>query len=125
MGFHFNASSGKINLRSKEAREIASQRMLETLRGAKLGKAGKLFTAASIERHKADLFTGKTRDTAAREHTHREIHSNGARMKQVKRPNVHGAAGKINTAGCVSDDGLFSGWRERRFLAGVWQSSIP
>jgi hypothetical protein len=104
----------KPAFRSKKAHQICSQRMFKFTRGAQLLKVSELFLCFGIQRFQPDGFFSEPRDLAARKNIHGKIQRDRARMEKVKRPKIHGAAGKINPAGRVRNNG-----------SGRWQNVIP
>src|SRR4029077_10350305 len=99
MRFDFKAAVG-----GKKARQMRGQRMLELARGAQLLKVAELFFHLGIKRLQTDLIVGKARDLAAGEDVDGKIYGDCAGMKEVKRPEVEGAAGQVHPAGGVRND---------------------
>src|SRR5579859_4278814 len=99
MRFHFKTAIG-----SKEARQMASQRMLELARGAQFAKVAELFFHFCIERLQTDFIVCEAGDFAARENVYRKINGDCAGMKKIQWPKIESAAGQVNPAGRVRND---------------------
>src|SRR5262249_9365746 len=85
--------------------------MLKLVRTAELLKAGKLLFHLRVHRLELDFSIRQPAYAALGENVDGEIDGNRARMKEIKRPEIHGAAGQVNPAGCM-----------RNYRSGWWQA---
>src|SRR4051812_36753628 len=90
---------GEASFRGEEAHQVRCKRVRELLGTAEFVNAGERVGLARVERLQLDAATRRLRDVAAGQHADAEVHRHRAGVKEVKRPNVEGAAGEIYATG--------------------------
>src|SRR5260370_34768555 len=83
--------------------------MFELSGSAKLVEIFEFFLVFGVARDQSNAPALETSKTAASEHVHRKIHRDGAGMKEVQGPDVHGPAGQVHPAWRLSMDRVGSG----------------
>jgi hypothetical protein len=73
--------------------------MIEVNRHLKCGKIGKAIFSPCVNGSKNDLLIGAGRDGALRKDAQRKVDRDCARMKEIQRPDVHGAARQVDATG--------------------------
>src|SRR5919108_1139905 len=88
---------GEAALRTEEFGDFGEKREPITLGFDKRGEGGKTFLPLNIARHEADGFVAVGFNAARSVKRNGGVESDRARMKQVERPDIERAAGKVHT----------------------------
>ena len=101
MGFNLEAAPGP-----EKFHQTGRQRVFVFLCGTKSLKIGKIVFASGIERSQAYPAAGERLEGATGQNADRKVHGDRAGMKEVQRPDIHGAARQIDPAGRMRGDGI-------------------
>src|SRR5512140_2210134 len=101
MGLDLEAAPGPEKLH-----QISGEGVLVFFGGAKRLKIGEIVFAPGIERSQAYAAAGERPEGAAGQNTDGKVHRDRAGMKEVERPDIHGAARQIDPAGGMRGDGI-------------------
>src|SRR5215472_5178387 len=90
--------------RNKKAQKISGESVLVSARGTKFVEAGEFLLATGVNGFEMDALSWQGGQSATSKDVDAEVNGDRSRMKEVERPDIHGAAGQINPAGRVRND---------------------